>query len=110
MDIECVRPAHRVAAAPGIYPARPTTVEATQLHPDIAPFIMPAPILHIAESETEQDSSHFSPEHSEETRPESMLPAHSTKPLERVSLGQLPTGKELEELVRLYFSSVHREC
>ncbi|KIX07462.1 uncharacterized protein Z518_02115 [Rhinocladiella mackenziei CBS 650.93] len=68
-----------------------------------SPSPLPQPLSHVRSSETESTSSLSRQGHetTETLQPVDHAPSRPTP------LGQLPTGKELEDLVELYFSSVH---
>lgn len=103
LDINCVRPTQPATGSPTFY-----SPVASHQNSDITTPMLPNPVPQVNILESEQHS-HFSPERNDETATESTLPLHTPIPPEITLLGQFPTGKELEELVRLYFSSVHRK-
>lgn len=85
-------------------PPNDTTTTAAFPRTTLSPSTFPFPLSHVNDSDTE----HPSPLSNQCHGTEASLPINHA-PLGPALLGQLPTGKELEDLVQLYFSSVHRE-
>lgn len=94
--IACVRPRNDIESASPGYASLPLSNEAT-------PHVSPSDSLPIASPERERRFNvTYHPEEARETLPQ-------TEITESASLGQLPRGKELDDLIDLYFSTVHRE-
>lgn len=108
MGIECVRSQRGTeTAVPQSLPPLSNSIGTAATFPPttLSPSSVPVRPPHVSRTGTEHPSSSSNQHY--ETAETSLrgLPAQSrpTPPL-----GELPSGKELDDLVQLYFSSVHR--
>jgi hypothetical protein len=108
MGIECVRSQRgtETAVTQSLPPlSNSIGTAATFPHMTSSPSSVPLRLTHVSRDDTEHPSS---PSNQRDETIEASLLGSPAQSRPTPPLGQLPTGKELDDLIQLYFSSVHR--